>query len=400
MTIRRTLLRAAFTFAALLTLSGPLPVAHGASAAHQESTYPYTFTDLAAQRVTIEKKPERFALAYYVPNFLMVGGDAALARVVGLSKDGWGAVRVGEEKLFTRAYPALSALPSIGSYHDDTLATERILALKPDVLIISKMQYAANAARLPIFERAGIKVVALDYHSMQPERHQASTEILGRLLEREATAAALNARAATVLETIRNRIAALPAAERGRATYVELGNQGVAHYGNTYNGEILWGGILKFLDAGNIATGMKTPYGAVTREFVLAANPKTIIIAGSIWDNKHASDQMRMGMTVSESEAQARLAGFAARPLWERLDAVKNGELYAVDHGSLRNAFDYTSVMFLAKVLYPKTFADFDPAGELRALYARYLPAIKLEGTFFLKLKAPTAHNAAAERAQ
>ena len=132
---------------------------------------------------------------------------------------------------------------------------------------------------------------------------------------------------------------------------------------------------------------MKQPYAPLDREFVLAHNPQVIVIAGSIWHNANESDQMRMGLTVDEATAQARLAGFAKRPMWEKLAAVQTGDIYAVDHGSLRCMLDYTFSMFLAKVLYPETFADFNPQVELEMFYKTFLPEVDARGTFFIKLK-------------
>ncbi len=41
-----------------------------------------------------------------------------------------------------------------------------------------------------------------------------------------------------------------------------------------------------------------------------------------------------MGFTVPEEQAQERLEKFTHRPGWDKLDAVKNNRVYAVDHGS------------------------------------------------------------------
>lgn len=367
-------------FAAAAAFTAALPLQASASSPA------FSFTDLAGRSVTLSKKPERFIVANYIANFMMVGGAQSVKHIVGLTMDGWEATRYGEYSLFMKAFPQLAKAESIGGYHDNILNSEKILALKPDVLLIGLAQYADNSQRIEIFERAGIRVVVLDYHAMKTENHVKSTQILGALLGRETTAAAQCRRYESVLSDIHSRIAALTEGEKHRRVYVECGNRGVGEYGNSYNSTILWGGILKNLAAENIAGSMKQPYGALDREFVVASNPQTVIIAGSIWQNGTEGDQMRMGLTVTEAEAQKRLAGFAARPLWQGLDAVRTGEVYAVDHGSLRCMADYTFSMYLAKVLYPKTFADFDPQAEMTRFYGDYLPELQASGTFFLKL--------------
>lgn len=345
----------------------------------------YTFTDLADRTVRIDKQPERFIVANYIANFLMVGGADSLNKVVAMTQDGWEKIRFGEYTVFTEAFPQLKTLPSIGGYHDNILNSERILALKPDVLLINNSQYADNSQRVEVFEKAGIRVVVLDYHSMKPERHAKSTDILGQLLDRRDVAQRQCERYQSVLADIQDRIAKLPESLKHRRVYLETGSQGVMTYGNTYNKTVLWGAILHNLQADNLAENMRQPYGSVDREFVIAGNPQTIVITGSLWQNSHLADSMRMGLTVAEADAQQRLAGFANRPQWSRLDAVKTGEIYSVDHGSLRCMLDYTFSMYLAKVLYPETFADYDPQAELEGFYKSYLPEVSPRGTFFLK---------------
>ncbi len=95
---------------------------------------------------------------------------------------------------------------------------------------------------------------------------------------------------------------------------------------------------------------------------------------------------MRMGFTVKADDAQKRLAAFTQRPGWNRLDAVKNNQVYAVDHGSLRNMADYTFTQFMAKTLYPEAFKDIDPEKNLNDFYKTYLPELKYDSTFMIHL--------------
>lgn len=74
-----------------------------------------------------------------------------------------------------------------------------------------------------------------------------------------------------------------------------------------------------------------------------------IIIGGAIWSGDENNDQMRMGLTIDESLAQERLAGFASRDWFAGLKATQNGEIYGVDHGSLRNILDYNFTVYIAK---------------------------------------------------
>ena len=68
------------------------------------------------------------------------------------------------------------------------------------------------------------------------------------------------------------------------------------------------------------------------------------------------------------------------------MNAVKNGEIYGVDHGSLRNALDYTFTEYLAEIVYPDAFSDLDPQEEYEKMLKKYLPEITEPGTFMTKL--------------
>ncbi|HJD07333.1 MAG TPA: ABC transporter substrate-binding protein, partial [Candidatus Sutterella merdavium] len=171
----------------------------------------------------------------------------------------------------------------------------------------------------------------------------------------------------------------------------ECGNEGMGRLGNSYNRTILWGAILEELSAANIAADMKAPYAPLAREFVIASNPQTILIAGSIWRNAAEADSMRMGLTVTEDEAQKRLAGFAARPLFAKTDAYRTGDIWAVDHGSLRTIADYVFPQFIAKILYPDVFTDLDPDAEIRTFYRNYLPEVNPAGVYCLRAAATGA---------
>jgi len=386
---KRAVRRSLAIFAAVSLLVGLLggcgQTESAASGSGSAGDAGFAVTDVSGREIRFEKQPKTFVVANYIFNFLLVGGGGGLDKVVGLTKDGWEDTRYGEYTALTEAYPAIGKIPSIGGYHDDVLDRERILELAPDCLLINSSQYTENETSIPVWEQAGIKIVVLDYHRMILENDIASTTILGRLLGREDTAAALCSAYQNGISLVQERIAKLSDREKNIRVYMELGNLGAGAVGNSYDG-ILWGSIIDNLGAVNIAGGkLAESYGPLDREYILQQDPDVIIIGGSIWSGDTGSDQMRMGLTVDEALAQERLSGFAARSWWQNLTAVKNGEIYGVDHGSLRNMLDYAFTEYLAKVLYPDLFSDLDPQAEYEQMLAKYLPEMTVPGTFMIK---------------
>lgn len=374
------------------TVNGPSQASDSAQASDPSAvngSAAIVFTDVAGREVRLDKPPETFIVANYIANFMMVGGAESLDKVVGMTFDGWEDTRYGEYKVFTDAFPRMKSgdIVSIGGYHDDVLNAEKIVSLEPDVLLMNLSQYAENNPQIATFEQAGIAVVVLDYHAQKLENHTKSTEILGLLLGREQVAKEQNEAYIGAIEQVNERIAALPEEQKGKKVYVELGNKGVSEYGNSYSDSMLWGAIVHNVGADNMGAGIDGGYGVLDKEFVIASNPDVIFIGGSIWSDDSGGDQMRMGFAVDEATAQERLAGFASRPEWKDLKAVKNGEVYGVDHGSLRNMIDYAFTQYLAKALYPEAFADIDPAKSMHDYYEKYLPELNDDGTFMIRLR-------------
>ena len=358
------------------------------SSSESEGTFPYTFTDIEGREITIEKQPETFIVGNYILNFMLIGGKESLDKVVGMPLDGWQETRYGEYEAMTKSFPEILNKTSIGGYHDDVLNAELILQLKPDVLLINRSQYTENETSIPVFEKAGINVVVLDYHKMKLENHVKSTEILGVLLGKEDVAEEMIADYTNAIDMVNSKIK--DSGEEGRKTYVELGSKGIGEYGNSYTG-CLWGSIIDNVGGINIADSVLDPsegYGPLDKEYVLSQNPDVILIGGSIWTGYNTDgDQMRMGLTVDSAMSHERLQGFMTRDGWSGLNAVKNGEVYGVDHGSLRFMGDYVYTLAVAKAIYPDVFADVDPQKEMENFYAKYLPELDSTGTYFIKLE-------------
>ena len=358
------------------------------SSSENKGSFPYSFTDIEGREITIEKQPETFIVGNYILNFMLIGGKESLDKVVGMPLDGWQETRYGEYEAMTKSFPEILDKTSIGGYHDDVLNAELILQLKPDVLLINRSQYTENETSIPVFEKAGIKVVVLDYHKMKLENHVKSTEILGVLLGKEDVAEEMIADYTNAIDMVNSKIK--DSGEEGRKTYVELGNKGIGEYGNSYTG-CLWGSIIDNVGGINIADSVLDPsegYGPLDKEYVLSQNPDVILIGGSIWTGTNTdSDQMRMGLTVDSAMSQERLQGFMTRDGWSGLNAVKNGEVYGIDHGSLRFMGDYVYTLAVAKAIYPDVFEDVDPQKEMENFYAKYLPELDSTGTYFIKLE-------------
>ena len=116
---------------------------------------------------------------------------------------------------------------------------------------------------------------------------------------------------------------------------------------------------------------------------MLAAKPDVIIITGRETELKKNPSAMVMGWAFPKPKPNSVLAGFAKRPGWANLPAVKNNRLYGAYHANSRTLSDGASVQFVAKAVYPELFKDLNPEKTYMDFYRQNLPVVP-NGTFYL----------------
>ena len=63
---------------------------------------------------------------------------------------------------------------------------------------------------------------------------------------------------------------------------------------------------------------------------------------------------------------------------------MRDGNVHAVYLSMGCELFDFAALEFIAKTLYPETFADVDPQKDLEDYFTKYLP-FPLEGVWLCK---------------
>jgi len=339
-------------------------------------------TDLDGREVMIHGTPDRVALGFYYEDYLAVTGPEGAAKLVSLSRAPWADWRPGQWAAYTKVFPALETLPDFGNADDNTFSVEALIASKPDVAILSTWQTAAiGAPGVKQIEDAGITVVAIDYNAQTLERHLLSTRVLGAVMGQPERAEQLAAMYEAKTADTAARIA--KAGPSGKKIYVELAQKGPGEVGNTY-GKGMWAGVIDLVGGENIAKGQIENWGPLSPEYVIAAQPDVILLAGSEWKNK--PEAVLLGFGETDAAAQPKMAAYTTRAGWADLPAVKNRQIYGVYHGGNRTLSDFVYARTIAKALYPEAFADVDPAAELVDYYKTWLP-VAPDGTFVTKLQ-------------
>lgn len=347
---------------------------------------PLTITDALGRRITLRGPAERIVVTFNFEEFTAVAGVAGWDRVVGFNKTGWATNRTAVYRRYLGPIPRLDTLPDVGDTEAGNYSQERVLSLRLDLVILGYWTYVALPEEVRQMEALGIPVLVVDYNAEIPERHVASTLALGTATGNQERARTLAALYTDKLAEVTRRVADVPSRPK---VYVELGQGGADVVGNSY-WKGMWGRLLEFAGADNIAAG-RIPgagaWGPLSPEYVLSANPDAVFIAGSSWAGR--PNAVVTGFDADLATTRARLAPYARRKGWESMSAVRNGQVFAMEHGLCRALFDYTGVQFIAKSIFPERFTDIDPVQELRRYHEQFLP-VAFEGTWMARL-GPTA---------
>lgn len=319
-----------------------------------------TITDAFGRGVTIPDNPGKIA----------VSGSGSMRYFVylGVELDKIVAVDYLDSSLFTRsnelrpyllANPEIKNRTALGSAKA-FVDTERLLASGADVLFMGGASSSNVATANQITEKTGIPVVMFyvgDYVT-KGDQIRDTFRMLGTILHKDRNAEDLIAYFDSVEADVKGRVADV--SPEGKPTVYVCG----ISYNGAHGADGTDPTYLPFtlLNATNIASGItetsQTGYANVAKEQILAWDPDMIFVdLGTL--------------TAAEGGALSEFRNDAA---YQELSAVKNGKVYAVNPHTSMNVNYETSLAnayYIGKVLYPKQFADIDPAAKADEIYTR-----------------------------
>ncbi|MDQ1077903.1 ABC transporter substrate-binding protein [Pseudoroseomonas cervicalis] len=302
--IRRRRLLAAGLAVPLLARPGLLRAAEGA---------PVTVTDLLGRRVSLPRPPRRIVLAqgrllgtmgllHPDPVALLAGRASDMAQAL-----------PDEEAAWTARFPALRGVPQLGRRILADMSVESVLALQPDLVLLTRGAIAPLDARggsevLARLERLGLTAVVVDFMADPLAETLPSLAILGALLDRRDQAAALSA-------LYRARLAALDAL---RATRPAVPVPVLLH--NNAGGRdccysIAHGSFADFLarmGGRSIAADLLPgALGQLHRETVLVSDAPVYLATGGVYNGRGG---VSLGAGISASAARGEPRRHAAGP--------------------------------------------------------------------------------------
>ena len=262
-----------------------------------------------------------------------------------------------EVRPYMLAHPEIKDLPVLGAAKG-VVDAEKLLAANPDILFMAGYGDTILQSANEIQEKTGIPVVVFysgDYVT-NGDKVASTLRMIGKILHADKRAEDVIQYFADVRTDLETRTAGIPDADKP-TVYVG---------GISYSGFHGMDGTdpayypFTVLHAKNVAsvvnTATSTGYAAVSKEQVLS------------WD----ADIIFVDLNTMKAAGGGGIHELQTDPSYRELSAVKTGKVYAVNpHTSMgtNHETSMANAYFIGKILYPKQFADIDPAAKANEIY-------------------------------
>ena len=295
----------------------PAPVAAPATptAAVLASSFPVTTKDAADRTVNIKAKPQRIvSLSPSITEdlFAIGAGD----QVVGVTK--------------YCNYPAeATKREQIGGYTPNTMSLEKIVALKPDLVVAESR---VHAEVIPTLEQLGLTVYAINASTMDDV--YTSLRALGQITGHSDDAAFVVTDMQTRIKLVTDKIASV-AKDKRPTVFWEIWDEPLMTAGPaTFPGQLvdMAGGVSIFND-------VASDYPQISAEEIIKRDPSVIMGPDTHGDK----------LTTAQ---------IVKRPGWETIKAAKQGRVYLIngDTSSRPGPRLALALEDVAKALHPDLF--------------------------------------------
>ncbi|MDJ0388932.1 ABC transporter substrate-binding protein [Roseomonas sp. E05] len=357
--------------AALLGLAGPA----------RAQAWPRSVTDVLGREVTIPAEPHAVLLGegFQLLNMALVHPDP-VSLLVGIGGD-LRQVDPQSYAAFERAFPALAKVPRLTASIGQTLPAEAALALRPDLVILSAWQAAAEETRrsLEHFGTLGVPVIFVDTFQQPLANTPKTIRLLGAALGRQAQAEAYARFYEERVAHIRARVAAAPG-PGPKVLFTAFPGRWACCWAAGGGGG---GEFLTALGARNVAEGLlpNPRGGTLGLEQVLMLQPEVYVGTGLFRPGDDTG--LQLGTGAPAEAAQASLARVLQAPELASLPAVQAGRAHGLWNYFAGTAINIAALEAVARWVRPDLFGDLDPGATLAEINRRFA-AVPFEGTYWV----------------
>jgi len=318
------------------------------SASHIHASYPRTIVDSNGDEITLYN-PVKRTVVLNSDCAEVIRSLGATDEVVGVSTG------IAEDNFFSE----YGEVQTVGKWNSPDC--EMLLALDPDVVLV----YGKWPGKDKLEEKlGGTDIVVIRLNLYIPDNMTDDVRKLGIVLEQEEQAQELIDFYQHHADLIGERVGSLPKEDR-RSMYLEC-------YSDFKTVSAGSGGdsMCRLAGGRNIASDLIGAYPKVDPEWVIAQNPDVVVRAASAsYDNT--------------SEPEAIMGDIVSRPGWTGMDAVKGGRVHLLTSDIYTGPRYVIGVVYMAKWLYPDTFADIDPS-EIHREYLKRFQGMDIPDNIFV----------------
>ncbi|WP_421667134.1 ABC transporter substrate-binding protein [Providencia rettgeri] len=348
------------------------------------SAWAVTVTDIAGRTVEVPDNVNRILLGEgrLFSAIALLEGDKPIERIVGWQGD----LRKLDPQtyaVYKAKFPEIDNIPLIGNTSADSVSSEKVLTLNPDIAIFGLSGHGPgkNSELVSQLEKAGVPVVFVDFRDKPLENTLPSMRLLGKALNREQAAnkyVDFYERNQKLVTDITSKIPE----DKKPSVFIELRAGafedccGTAGDGNMGNFIDLAGGK-------NIAKGvLPGALGTMNLEKIIAADPNIYIASGAKTPGSKDAG-VQLGAQSTLTDAQESLKKITERKGISSLSAVKDKQDYAIWHNYYNSPYNVIATQVFAKWFYPEQFADLEPQKTLEELHREFL-AIEPTGVYWV----------------
>lgn len=345
--------------------------------------------DVLGRTITLEKPVTKIILGEgrYLTTLALLDKENPVKRVVGMLNPLSHTNPVLEKKLKNK-FPAYNQIQYFGLQNAGSVSAEKIITLQPDLAIFGIQDHGPgtkNKELIAQLEKAGIKIIFIDFRMNPFQNTVPSIKVLGQALDREENANKYIEFYNRRIQRIKERVAQF----NGKKPTVFL----QAHIGRFDCCVGMAGGMLGpfigLVGGDNISTPVALgPTGRHSIEFLLEKNPDIWIgtVSGSLEEFQGGKSIPVLGPTSNKNLAQKSLKRALSAPTYQSLKAVQSGRAHGIWHNYYNSPFNIVAIESFAKWVHPELFKDLSPEKTMTDIYERFL-IFKLDGVYLTTLK-------------
>jgi len=349
-----------------------------------------TLTDITGRQVTIPDHPQRIVLgeSRMLYSVALLSPGNPLQHIAGWPLD----LKKYDPQtwdIFARQFPEISRIPALGLDGVNDMNPEKVIALKPDLVILPQLARGSENSLLleKMLAAASIPVVKIDLRVALLKNTERSMALLGEMLNQPRRAADFNRFYRTHMQRIGERLAHYHGPKSTVLLQLHLGRRGECCV-TSVNGNL--GELLRFAGGENIASQqVKGVFGRLSEESVIAAQPDFYFATGT--GSADETGALKLGPAVTPAQTRQSLLTLTGQQnALKQLTALSNGHAAALWHNFYLSPWHVVATEFFATTLYPQLFRDVDPEQTLRQMFREFLP-IPLSGSYLYRLPPSTA---------